>query len=329
MLIAVAVCAVLLGLGVQLYRAWSPVRRWIRESRPGNPQLTRVQAVLNLTYGVPQAELEAAFPVLLDAAKDPDPLIRARAAQALGGRRDHFAEVFPILRGLVKDPDPHVRETAIFTLERFVQHNSPEAATLVPDLVAALDDPMPAVRLEACRALLVYGRLKKESPRVIPALARMVREEQGNHRLGALGYLVEIKTIPKDLEPTLRALLQSEYIWERILTARALLLLGIPDRDRDAIIKTMLASPRSAERLAAARILLELGKPEPAITALKDLADTGEPDDRIAAAKELILLGKPELATPALKRMAAAGDRGLRERAEPLIPVPEDGEDGR
>jgi hypothetical protein len=82
MLIAVAVCAVLFGLGVQAYRAWSPVARWIRESRPGNPLSVRLQAVTNLTYAVPGPELEVAFPVLLSAAKDADPLVRAQAAMA-------------------------------------------------------------------------------------------------------------------------------------------------------------------------------------------------------------------------------------------------------
>src|SRR5689334_17946383 len=170
MLIVVAVCAVTFGLGVLIYRAWSPVRRWIRESRPGNPQFTRLEAVRNLGYQVPQLEREEAFPVLLAAAKDPDAMVRCAAAIALRDRRDHFAEVLAILRGLMKDPDPRVREAAIFHLETFVKPGAPEVATLLPDLIAALDDPRPAVRLEACRALYVYGQL----PRAVPALARLV-----------------------------------------------------------------------------------------------------------------------------------------------------------
>jgi HEAT repeat protein len=323
MLIAVAVYAVIFGLGVQFYRAWSPVRRYIRESRPGNPQFTRLEAVTNLTYGVPQVELEEAFPVLLAAAKDKDPMIRAAAVTALQGRRDHFAEVLAILRGLVKDPDPRVREAAIFHLETFVKPGSPEVVTLLPDLLATLEDPKPAVRLEACRALYVYGQL----PRAVPALARLVREEEGNHRLGALGFLMAGKTIPKDLEPTLRTMLKSEYVWERIWTGQALIQLGIPEQERDAIIRAMLESSMSAERLAAANLWIHVGKPENAIPALKDLADRGDRDDRIMAADSLIKLGKPEMAIPALKEMADRGDESMRARAERLLKGLEDGEE--
>jgi HEAT repeats len=174
LLIGIAVCAVILGLGVHLYRAWSPVRRWTREARPGNPQFTRIQAVHNLTYDMPASEREEAYSVLLQALKDPDPMIRAQATTALWGRRDHYGEVVAILRGLMKDPDPKVREVTIFRLESFVKPDAPEVSTLLPDLVAALDDPSPAVRLEACRAFYVYGRL----PQAVPALARLVREEK-------------------------------------------------------------------------------------------------------------------------------------------------------
>jgi HEAT repeat protein len=323
-LIVVAVCAVTLGLGVQIYRAWSPVRRWIRESRPGNSQFKRLQAVMNLSYEVPRSEREEAFPVLLAAAKDPDPLVRGAAVVALRDRRDHFAEVLAIFRGLMKDPDPRVREAAIFHLETFVKRGSPEMSTLLPDLIAALDDPKPAVRLEACRALYVYGQL----PRAVPALARLAREEEGTLRQGAVGFLLAGKAIPRDLEPTLRTLLKSEYVWERIWAGEALIRLGVPDRERDAIIKTMLEGPRSAERLAAARFLIQLGKPEGAIPTLQDVAARGDREDRITAADLLIQLGEPELATPALKEMAAGGDRGLRERAERLLAPLRGGEEG-
>ena len=249
LLIVVAGCAIVCGLGVNLYRAWSPVRRWTRQSQPGNPQFTRIQAVVNLSYGVPAAELEEAFPIVLAAAKDPDPTIRAAAVTALRKRRDHFAEVLPILLGLMKDPDPRVREAAIFHLESFVTRGSPEVSTLIPELFSRprLDDPkLAAVRLESRRALLyVFG----QSPRAVPAAQARpgAREQEGTHRLGALGFLMAGKTIPKDLEPTLRAILKSDYVWERIWSRRALIQLGIPDPERDAMIKGMVESPDNAE----------------------------------------------------------------------------------
>ncbi len=164
LMIGVAVCGVLLGLGVEIYRAWSPVRRWTRESRPGNSQFTRLQAVLNLTYDVPAAEREAAFPVLLEAVKDADPMIRAQAITALRERKDHFAEVFAIFRSLMKDPAPIVRERAIFHLESFIKPGTPEESTLLPEVAAALDDASPAVRLEACRRSTFMASCRGPSP---------------------------------------------------------------------------------------------------------------------------------------------------------------------
>lgn len=323
LLIGIAVCAVILGLGVHLYRAWSPVRRWTRDARPGNPQFTRIQAVLNLTYDVPGSEREEAYSVLLQAVKDPDPMIRAQATTALWGRRDHYGEVVAILRGLMKDPDAQVREVTIFRLESFVKPDAPEASTLLPDLVAALDDPSPAVRLEACRAFYVYGRL----PQAVPALARLVREEKGTYRQGGLGFLLQCGTIPEDLEPRLREMMRSDILWERIWARQAVIRLGIPEQERKAIIQAMLDSPNPAERLAVAKSLLDLGKPTMAIAALKDAAVKGDPGtreravqwlvhvmsrpagaERLEAAEALIQIGKPEAARATLKALADRGD---------------------
>ena len=110
-------------------------------------------------------------------------MIRAEAITALRERKDHFAEVFAIFRSLMKDPAPIVRERAIFHLESFIKPGTPEESTLLPEVAAALDDASPAVRLEACRALYVYGQL----PRAVPALMRLVREEKGIYRQGGPG----------------------------------------------------------------------------------------------------------------------------------------------
>ena len=257
LMIGVAVCGVLLGLGVEIYRAWSPVRRWTRESRPGNSQFTRLQAVLNLTYDVPAAEREAAFPVLLEAVKDADPMIRAEAITAL---REAQGSLRRSLRDLQEsDEGSGSDRPGTCHLPPGVIHQAryAEESTLLPEVAAALDDASPAVRLEACRALYVYGQL----PRAVPALTRLVREEKGIYRQGGLGFLLVGKTIPKELEPTLRAMLGDENALERGMARRALIQMGVTERERDDLIRAMLESPKSAERLAAAQVLMDLGKP--------------------------------------------------------------------
>jgi HEAT repeat protein len=246
-----------------------------------------MQAVLNLRYHVPQAEREEALPVILAAAKDSDPIVRASAARALGGQPEHIEQVLPILRTLMKDPHPYVRECAILELESFVKPGSPEAPALISEFVAALDDPKPAVRLEAARALYIFGRMQAESKRLVPAMVRLIREETGIYRLGGINYLTMIDMIPPELEPTLRALSRSELPDERISARKALILLGIPNQERDAMFKAMLESPHPNERLTAAHFLIQIGKRDMGMNALKSLEKSNDSAIRALAQKLL------------------------------------------
>jgi hypothetical protein len=117
-----------------------------------------------------------------------------------------------------------------------------------------------------------------------------VREETGNHRFGSLGFLLAMKSIPADLEPTLRAMITSDYVWERIWARQALCQLGIPEDERDAMIMAMVKSPQSAERLEGSRMLIHLGRPQQAVPVLQEIADRGSKEDR-ARADVLLLYG--------------------------------------
>jgi HEAT repeat protein len=225
LLILVVGSAFLCAAGVEFYRARDPVRRLIRQSRPGNPRFGRLQAVLRLGSHVPKSELDEVFPILLAAAKDPDPAVRGVAAAALSRRKDRAAEVLPILLVLAKDPVATVRRVAIHQLASAFAPGSPEAPDLIPPFLSALDDPVPIVRLAACQALDAHG----QGQRAVPALARLVREGKGSLRLRALDQLMAMQAIPPDLEPTLRAMLESERDRDRLGASKALIQLGHPD----------------------------------------------------------------------------------------------------
>ena len=281
LLILVAGCAILCGLGVQLYRELSPVRRSARQLQAGNSAMTRLGAVETLTYTefLPPWEREEAYRILLTTVNDADVQVRCSAARGLSRHREHAAQVVTTLLRLTKDKAPRARETALSALETFAARGSPEAQAVIQAAISALDDPKPAVRLEAGRALYVLG----QGSRGVPALARLVREETGGEGLGALGFLMRMKTIPADLEPTLRTMLTSDYVWERIWARQALILLGIPARERDAMIKAMLESLHNSERLEGARLLVQLGQSEQAITVLQEIATRGSNADRAKA----------------------------------------------
>ena len=241
---------------------------------------------------MPQSELEEAFPVLLAAAKDPDSLIRASAATALRGRRDHFAEVLPILRGLMKDSSPDVRVAAMIGLEIFVKPGEPEWPALVADFIAALDDPNPAVRMEACRSLRVRV-FAKRIPADRPCAVAPDSRGGGHLPSWCLGVSLADEVDPQGPRALLsRALLDSELPVEHILVRQVLIQLGIPDPERDAMLKSMLKSPDYAERFAAAELLIQLGKSDMAIPVLNDMAASGKKSTRGAAEKMLYELKK-------------------------------------
>jgi HEAT repeat protein len=281
LLIVVAGCATLCGLGVQVYRELSPVRRSILQLRPGNSALTRIGAVSRLDNAglLPAWEREDAYRVLLAAVNDTDAQVRSRAAIALGQYREHTDRVLGVLVGLMKDHVPKVRESVLVALERIVARGSAEVRAILPALIAALDDPKPAVRIEACRALYMLG----EGKRAVPALARMVREEKAGDRLGALGWLKTLNAISAELEPALRVMTTSEQFSECFSARRALIQLGIPDRERDEVIDAMLKSSHDEERLEGAFHLLELGRSEQAAPILREIATRGSKVDRARA----------------------------------------------
>ena len=170
-LIAVAGCAIVCGLGVQVYRELSPVRRSTRQLRPGNSAVTRIAAVscLDNPRILPPWERQPAYRILLATINDPEPRVRARAAVGLGSHPEHTAEVVSTLIALLQDQALEVRESALVALERMITAGSPERAVVAEAVVSALDDPKPAVRLEAARALHVFGQGKL----AVAALARL------------------------------------------------------------------------------------------------------------------------------------------------------------
>jgi hypothetical protein len=117
LLILVAACAHLCGLGVQQL---SPVRRSARQLRPGNSSTTRIDAVSTLGGArfVPPWEREQVYRLLLTTINDPDEQVRSYAALALSRHCDHAAQVVSALLGLSKDVAPQVRETALSPWKR-------------------------------------------------------------------------------------------------------------------------------------------------------------------------------------------------------------------
>src|SRR5947209_14766661 len=275
MLIWVAFLSVMLGSVELLYRAWSPVRRASEGLRSGSSS-QRGMALWGLAQFVPAWEREEAYRVLKGALSDSEPNVRMAAAEALRFYPEHYDESLPLIIGLVKDRGHQVRERTLFVLEQMVKPGTPEAAAVAPAMIGALEDPKPNARLEAGRALFVIG----QGLRAVPALACLVREGRGSHRLGALGFLLRMKQLPKEIEPDLREMIVSQNVWERIWGAEAFIKMGRAEL-AVPVLHDLLKSGNIDERLAAAQSLLSIGQAAAIRTVLQEAEN--HPEARIRA----------------------------------------------
>ena len=151
LLIVVAVCAVLLGLGVQAYRAWSPVRRYIRNRGPairGSRGSRRSRASLMAYH-----RRSSKRPI-----RSCSPRRKIRIPWFGPRRRRPCRAARPLRRGLPDPPGSHEGPRPASTGSRHLQPGEVCHARLAggghsPARSARrARDPRPAVRLEACRA---------------------------------------------------------------------------------------------------------------------------------------------------------------------------------
>jgi HEAT repeat protein len=274
-----AVVAIALAFG--LVRSMSPTRRWAGQVQPGNPSAVRSEAAISLGLHVPEGQREDAYRVLSPLVNDPDPEVRASAATALTRHPRHSTEVIPLLLGLLKDKQTRVRQAALQAIEQLaltLDTRSPQMRPVAPALVAVLDDPRADIRLEATRALYMMGQGQQS----IPALVRLVREEHGSPRLGAMGCLLTMKTIPAEMEPTWLEMLASDSVEYRLSAAMALIQLG-KARVAEPTLREMLGSPSPWHRLRAAEVLIGAGLAGGAIAPLRELARSEQRDVRSRA----------------------------------------------
>jgi len=117
------------------------------------------------------AKAKTAVPALITALKDDrEPVMRAAAAEALGGIGFNArAAVQPLLAAL-KDSDPQVRETAAEALADI----NVDAKTVVPALVGLFADPDVNVRCAAANSLAAFGTEARDA---VPELKKLLKDK--------------------------------------------------------------------------------------------------------------------------------------------------------
>ena len=147
----------------------------------------------------------AAVRAILGRLDDPEPAIRARAAEALGqvvmiwqGALGVLAidRMAPALSAMADDPDRRIRLLGVRALGPIGRKMGPDPP---PRLVAALDDPSEEIRTAAGRYLSTFrGGLA----RLLPTLGRAVAATRPECRPAYLAIVKEIRPKLPDLPPT-------------------------------------------------------------------------------------------------------------------------------
>ena len=127
---------------------------------------------------------QTSVPVLTEALADPDPQVRAAAAEALGHIGQLSAPALPKLYILLRDADADVRRKVVEALPNISRDTS-----MIGLLIGALSDSAPEVRRSAVTAL---GTLGTPTDRVIEALAHALTDPWAAVRAAAGLALAQI-----------------------------------------------------------------------------------------------------------------------------------------
>lgn len=310
-----------------------------------DPTVRRVAA---LALGAIGPHARAAAPGLVRLlGEDPEPRVRAAAAQALGETELAIA-VDPLVAALVGDPDRWVREAAGNALGAL---GAPACPAVLRVLQRA---PRLDVRLACVRAL---GRMGDGALAAVPALVAVLHERWVGRRaaraLGRLGptataAIPELSTLllsdgdawgrrraaealgrigPAALPSLLDALAVDDG-FIRLHAVKAVGAMGPAAASAAPAVARLLADPRPRVRHAASRALLAMG--EAAVPALVACIDRPEESARHGAIDTLGRLGRAaKAAVPALARTlhpSSTADLYTRQRA--VIALQQLGRDG-
>lgn len=169
-----------------------------------------------------------------------------------------------LLRSLKDDQDPEVRRWAAFGL---AQMRDGEAA--IPGLVAALEDEMGFVRVEAAQALGRIGQtqlnhmgVRPRSPAAdaVPGLVRLLKDASSSVRSAAAHALGQIGESGPEIVAALKARIRDESGEVRREAVFSLESLGLYPKEAIAVLEEVIQSPKAHQwdRSRAVRLLAKM-----------------------------------------------------------------------
>ncbi len=204
------------------------------------------------------SESPLVVPALVDALSDPEPAVRAAAAEGLGHMRAEGRWTAPSLAKLLVDPAVEVRLSAVDALGMLGR----EAADAVPAVASSLEDADPRVRRRAAAAL---GRFGESVRPAIPALLNALRTSKDFAvREAAVDALAQLNH-PKESDDALRAAARDESPEVRGAALRAFGKMGPEHADHVIpVLQSGLSDPSAPVRIEAvhaAHLMRSLGRP--------------------------------------------------------------------
>jgi HEAT repeat protein len=256
--------------------------------------------------------LRAARPALTACLRDPDPLVRVRAAAALSRLAEARGAALETLTSAAGG-ETAVRRAALQALGDM----GPDARTAVDAVARRLTDPEPAVRWAAAEAL---GRIGPAAAAAVPALRRALADAAV--RLAAADALGWIGRAAEPAVAALTALTRDADPEARRVAAWALLRVGKGGPDAVPILTEELRNGDWRIRRDAAAFLWNLGpEARPALKALTEALDDSHAHVRWAAAGAVVGLQGPgaKAALPVLVAALRDPDNVLTRRYAPAV----------
>jgi HEAT repeat protein len=182
----------------------------------------------------------AGLPGMVEALRDPDPLVRVSAARAIGQVGPGAADAVPALSVALRDGDPRVRFDVAVALGRV----GPAGADAAPALARALGDPAGEVRVGAAMGLGGLGGGAREA---VPALVQALRDGNAVLRMSAASALGGIGSDARAAVPALRTALGDNNTSVRTSAASALGNIGSAAREAIPELRRLAESDRAQD----------------------------------------------------------------------------------
>lgn len=250
-----------------------------------------------------------AIDTLRAALKSPEPMVRARAARALGNIGPEAKSAAGDLADVLADEDPLVRRWVVDALGDIKLDQD----VIVPLMLKALGDKDPSVVLPALRTMAETG------PDVVPAMVKALEDERTQY--WALLVLHEMGEDAKPAIPAIQKTLDSELQEVRLEAALTLGNMGELAADSAPAIAKLLQDQESGVRLGAVFALGQIGKPaKPFETEIVAVANNGDMMAEAIAVWTLARLNPDsaklrERALPRMMKLVEQGDRRVKNAA--------------